>query len=133
MKKLTTQHDIDIIIGKLLRYGVLLASAITVFGGVIYILQHQGSMPDYKAVTDTHIPFRGAPAYLREFPTILSHVFQFDGAAIVQLGLIVLIATPILRVAFSLFSFAIEKDKLYVAITFVVLTIIFINMIFGLH
>lgn len=133
MKKLTTQHDIDIIIGKLLRYGVLLASAITVFGGVIYILQHQGIMPDYKAVTDTHIPFQGAPAYLRGLPSILSHVVQFDGAAIVQLGLIVLIATPILRVAFSLFSFAIEKDKLYVAITFVVLTIIFINMIFGLH
>ena len=133
MNKLTTQHDVDTLIGKLLRVGVVVASIITVIGGIIYLFQHAGVVPVYKAIPGHHSAFSGAPAYLREFPTIISHVFQFDGAAIIQLGLIVLIATPVLRVVFSLFSFAIEKDKLYVLITTIVLIIIMINMFFGLH
>ncbi len=133
MIKLTTQHDVDALIGKLLRAGVVVASIITVIGGIIYLFQHSGTVPDYKAIPGHHNTFTGAPAYLREFPTIVAHVFQLDGAAIIQLGLIVLIATPVLRVVFSLFSFAIEKDKLYVIITTIVLLIILINMFFGLH
>lgn len=133
MKKLTNQHDIDIIIGKLLRVGVMTACAITVFGGIVFLFQHPGLVPNYKAVPGYHDVFRGAPEYLREFSTILPSVFRLDGAAIVQLGLIVLIATPVLRVFFSLVSFAIEKDKMYVVITSVVLAIILLNMFFGLH
>ncbi|ADQ78200.1 protein of unknown function DUF1634 [Paludibacter propionicigenes WB4] len=132
MNKLTSQHDIDLIIGKLLRAGVLTASAITVFGGILYLIQHHGSTANYGVVASNEI-FRGAPAYLRELSSILPQIIRFDGAAIVQFGLIVLIATPVLRVVFSLISFAIEKDKLYVGITTLVLIIIMINMFFGLH
>lgn len=132
MKKPSTQHDIDLIIGKLLRWGVMISCTITIFGGVVYLFQHQGPVLGYKAVEKTE-DFAGAPQYLRGIRTIVSQVFQLDGAAIAQLGVIVLISTPILRVIFSLVSFAIEKDKLYVAITLIVLAIIFANMIFGLH
>lgn len=45
-------------------------------------------------------------------------MLNFDGAAIIQLGVIVLIATPVIRVAFSAISFLIERDYLYVFITF---------------
>ncbi len=133
MRKLSTQHDIDLMIGKLLRAGVITASVITILGGIIYLYQNHGTMPDYKAIPGHHDLFEGASLYLREISTILPQVFRLDGAAIVQLGLIVLIATPILRVLFSLVSFIIEKDKLYIGITLIVLSIIFINMIFGLH
>lgn len=132
MNKLVTQHDIDLIIGKLLRAGVLTASFITVLGGIVFLFQHRGSVPNYGVVTGNHV-FEGAPMYLRELSSIFPHVLQFDGAAIVQLGLIVLIATPVLRVVFSLVSFVIEKDRLYIGITLLVLIIIMINMFFGLH
>lgn len=125
------ERDVEQYIGKLLRYGVMLSCAITLFGGVIYLYQHKGVMVDYRPVP-TGMAF-GVDEYLRELNTILPRMLDFDGAAIVQFGVLVLIATPIVRVAFSAVSFLIEKDYLYVVITLIVLGIIMANMLLGLH
>lgn len=125
------ERDVEQYIGKLLRYGVMLSCAITIFGGVIYLCQHKGVMVDYSPVP-TGMAF-GVDEYLRELNTIFPRMLDFDGAAIVQFGVLVLIATPIIRVAFSAFSFLIEKDYLYVVITLIVLAIILANMFLGLH
>jgi len=125
-----TERDLELIMGKLLRYGVIISCIITMIGGILYLFQHQGTIPDYTPIVGT---FKGAPEYLRQLSTILPRVAAFDGAAIVQLGVIALVATPILRVLFSFFAFLYEKDYLYVVITFIVLAIIMINMLFGLH
>lgn len=130
-KEFWGERDVEQYIGKLLRYGVMLSCAITLFGGAIYLIQHKGVMVDYSPVA-TGMPF-GVEDYLRELNTIFPRMLDFDGAAIIQFGVLVLIATPIIRVAFSAFSFLIEKDYLYVAITLIVLTIIMGNMLLGLH
>ncbi len=126
------ERDVEQYIGKLLRYGVILACLITTFGGIIYLIQQHGEMPDYKAVPSGQF-FPGVEHDLRELNTIIPRVLDFNGAAIIQLGVIVLIATPILRVAFSAVSFLIEKDYMYVLITLIVLSIIIANMILGFH
>lgn len=126
------QRDVEQYIGKLLRYGVILSSIITVFGGLVYLFQHHAKTADYTP-TPSDQPFPGVDHYLRELNTIIPGVLSFDGAAIIQLGIIVLIATPIIRVAFSAISFLIEKDYMYVFITLLVLGIILANMILGLH
>jgi len=124
----------EIVAGKTLRIGVIVAMTLSVAGGIIYLFQHHGIVTSYEAIPrGSNIAFVGTATYLRELSTIIPRILQFDGAAIIQLGVIVLIATPILRVAMSLISFLIEKDKLYVLITFIVLIVIFCNMIFGLH
>lgn len=125
------ERDVEQYIGKLLRYGVMLSCAITIFGGIIYLYQHKGVMVDYSPVP-TGMAF-GVEEYLRELNTIFPRMLDFDGAAIIQFGVLVLIATPIIRVAFSAFSFLIEKDYLYVVITLIVLAIIMANMFLGLH
>ena len=125
-------RDVELYIGKLLRYGVMLSCGITLFGGIIYLIQHHGVSPDYSPVPDGQ-PFPGVDHYLRELSTIIPRVLQLDGAAIVQLGVCVLIATPIVRVAFSAIAFLIEKDYMYVLITLIVLIIIIANMLLGLH
>lgn len=125
------ERDIEQYIGRLLRYGVTLSCAITIFGGIIYLYQHKGIMVDYSPVP-TGMSF-GVEEYLRELNTIFPRMLDFDGAAIVQFGVLVLIATPIIRIIFSAFSFLIEKDYLYVVITLIVLTIIMANMFLGLH
>lgn len=127
------ERDMELYVGKLLRYGVFIACAITLTGGLIYILQSSGNVPDYKPISGHHDHFTGVASYLREFTSIIPKAIQLDGAAIIQLGVIVLIATPILRVAFSAVVFLIERDRLYVGITLLVLAIIIANMIFGLH
>ncbi|WP_255351438.1 DUF1634 domain-containing protein [Dysgonomonas sp. BGC7] len=132
-KEFWAERDMELLIGKLLRYGVMLACGITLLGGVIYLFQNHGvSMTHYKPTPDD-MPFPGVEFYLREITTIIPRVLSFDGAAIIQLGVCVLIATPILRVAFSVIGFLIEKDYMYVVITLIVLCIIVANMLLGLH
>ncbi|MFV0419720.1 MAG: DUF1634 domain-containing protein [Dysgonomonas sp.] len=132
-KEFWAERDMELFIGKLLRYGVMLACGITLFGGFIYLYQNHGvSMEHYKPTPDGQ-PFPGVEHYLRELSTIIPRVFSLDGAAIIQFGVCVLIATPILRVAISVIAFLIEKDYMYVVITLIVLSIIIINMLLGLH
>jgi len=131
-KEFWAEKDVELYIGKLLRYGVILSCIITIFGGIIYLYQHQGIVPDYSPIPSDE-PFPGVASYLRELNTILPRILDLDGAAIIQLGVIVLIATPVIRVAFSAIAFLIEKDYMYVTITLIVLAIILLNMIFGLH
>ena len=89
-------------------------------------------MDHYKPTPDD-LPFPGVEHYLRELSTIMPRVLSYDGAAIIQLGVCVLIATPIMRVAISVIAFLIERDYMYVVITLIVLSIIIINMLLGLH
>lgn len=132
-KEFWAERDMELFIGKLLRYGVMLACGITLFGGIVYLFQNHGvSMEHYKPTPDDQ-PFPGVEYYLRELSTIIPRVLSFDGAAIIQLGVCVLIATPILRVAFSVIGFLVEKDYMYVTITLIVLAIIMANMLLGLH
>ena len=125
-KSFWAERDVELYIGKLLRYGVILSSIITITGGIIYITQHPHEQPNFKT-------FTGTPDYLRELSTIIPRVFQGDGLAIIQLGVAVLIATPIVRIAFSILAFAIEKDRMYVIITCIVLAIILSNLFFGIE
>ncbi|WP_080903554.1 DUF1634 domain-containing protein [Parabacteroides sp. Marseille-P3160] len=131
-KEFWMERDVELLIGKLLRYGVVLSCCITGVGAIFYLYQHHGVTADYSS-TPAGEPFPGVDAYLRELPCILPHVLEGDGAAIIQLGVIVLIATPVIRVAFSALAFFIERDYLYVFITLLVLAIILSNIFFGLH
>lgn len=126
------ERDMELFLGKFLRFGVMFSCAITLIGGALYIYQQQGVLPDYSPIPDNEV-FPGVKEYLRSFSTIWQGVLALDGAAIIQVGVIALIATPILRVAISAFGFLIEKDYMYVVITLIVLGIIIANMFLGLH
>lgn len=127
MRKILSQDkDIQQFIGNLLRVGVLLASAVALIGGVLYLSMHgMESRPDYHQ-------FHNEPASYTHFMGIINGVFSGNAGAIMQLGVVILILTPIMRVVCSLFSFAIEKDKMYVVITLIVLCIILFSMFCGI-
>lgn len=59
-----------------------------------------------------------------DFSDLPERVRALEPLAITQLGLLVLIATPVVRVGFSVVGFALERDRLYVAITFAVLAVL---------
>ena len=126
------ERDMELFLGKFLRFGVMLACAITLVGGILYLWQQGGILPDYIPTPD-NLPFKGVEQNLRSFSSILQGILEFDGASIIQFGVLVLIATPVLRVAISAVAFLIEKDYLYVIITLIVLGIIIANMFLGLH
>jgi uncharacterized membrane protein len=108
---------IEIIIGTLLRTGVILAAAVVLFGGVLYLVRHGHEIPDYRT-------FHGEPESLKSPKDIVHGAFGMSARAIIQMGLLLLIATPVARVAFSAVAFAIEHDYMYVVITLIVLAIL---------
>ena len=122
---LRTDKDVALIVGQLLRAGVVTSSVIALIGGIIYLIAHGADTPHYTK-------FIGAPKNLRHINGIIDGLLVFDARAIIQMGILVLIATPILRVMLSAIAFAIEKDYLYVVITLIVLSIIAIGMFGGL-
>jgi len=109
------------IMGSLLRVGVLAAAFLVVLGGVLFFIQHPKEVFDYTT-------FKGEPAKFRQVHLIVKEAFNFRGRDVIQLGLLVLIATPVARVIFSLIGFLIEKDWIYVAITTIVLIILSVSL-----
>ena len=105
---------VEIIMGNLLRAGVVLAASVVLLGGIVYLLQSGGSRPAY------HV-FEGEPADLRTLRGIIAGAFGFQARGVIQLGLLLLIATPIARVCFSVYAFVREGDRFYVAVTLIVL------------
>jgi uncharacterized membrane protein len=117
-------RDLQVIIGWILRAGVTVSMLIVFIGGVIFVWRHGQSIPDYKK-------FKGVPDFIHDTHGIINGALNFKGQAIIQLGIMLLIATPILRVAFSAIGFILEKDYLYTALTVVVLLIILASMLSG--
>jgi uncharacterized membrane protein len=123
MKNIISTHliqdrDVEKIVGKLLRFGVITASLVVLLGGILFLVQNgtQGR-PDY------HI-FKGEKNDFITFDGIFMGLFTLKPMAIIQFGVLLLIITPIMRIVFSLFAFILEMDKLYVIITLIVLAVI---------
>ncbi|MDN3549820.1 DUF1634 domain-containing protein [Mucilaginibacter aquaedulcis] len=116
--------DMQAVIGWILRLGVLLSMSIIFIGGIIYLYRHGHIPADYHT-------FKGVPDFVHNAPGIFNGVITFRGRAIIQAGIILLIATPILRVVFSAIGFILERDYLYTGITILVLLIITASMLSG--
>ena len=112
-----SEHRIEQLIGRLLQVGVVVATATVLTGGVMLLVQHGLTRPDYSV-------FVGTDAALQSVGSILRGFLRGDARAIVQLGIVLLIATPVLRVAFMLGAFAAQRDRLYVALSTVVLALL---------
>ena len=110
---------LEIILGNLLRTGVLISAAVVLSGACVYLFHHAHERADYSV-------FRGEPSEYRTIPGVIRSVGneQGRGRGLIQLGLLLLIATPIARVVFSILGFAIERDRLYVIFTVIVLAVL---------
>lgn len=116
-----TDQEVDEIIGALLRYGVLLSASVVAAGGIWYLMHYGTSPPSYRV-------FRGEPGYLRHLRGIVSGIPGFHCRRVIQLGLVLLIATPVARVAFSVVAFVLQRDRTYVAITLIVLAVLLFSL-----
>lgn len=111
-------------IGRLLQVGVTLSALTILAGGLLYLHQAHGPMQNYHA-------FRLMSENLRNPAGIIRGALAGDSRSIIQLGLLLLIATPIARVAFAAGAFWAEKDRLYTAVSVTVLAILLASMLFG--
>jgi uncharacterized membrane protein len=112
-----TDAALESVLGTLLRAGVLVSAAVVAAGGIWLLASSGGSQPAYRQ-------FRGEPAELRSAGGLVSSLAQPRPQIVIQFGLLLLVATPVARVIFSLTAFAIGRDRLYVAITLAVLAVL---------
>ncbi|HVO09617.1 MAG TPA: DUF1634 domain-containing protein [Vicinamibacteria bacterium] len=110
------------VIGTLLRTGVLAAGLTVMAAGGLYLARHGAERPDIHA-------FHGEPQDLRGPGGIVRQAAAMRARALIQLGLLLLIATPVARVALSAVVFALEKDRVYVVVTLVVLGLLLYSLL----
>ncbi|AEB73993.1 DUF1634 domain-containing protein [Lentilactobacillus buchneri] len=110
--------DVQLIIGKILRLGVMISATVMIIGLVLLIVKGNGGYPHNAFPTD--------------FTQIWAGIAELKPYAIMMLGIFLLILTPVLRVVVSIYSFYREGDSLYVWITTIVLVILGISFVFGI-
>jgi uncharacterized membrane protein len=116
-----TDQKLEVAIGRMLQIGVMLAAAVVFLGGILYLRQVTGPRPDYSHFTGVAERFR-SPA------EIVTYAFHGRARDIIQLGLLLLIATPVARVIFAVVGFLLERDYLYVCVSLIVLAILLYSL-----
>jgi uncharacterized membrane protein len=117
-----SDRAVDERLGRLLQIGVVLAGSVVSIGAVLYLWRHGHEIVDYSQ-------FRGEPEELRTVSGIIRSTRDGRARGLIQLGLLLLVATPIARVAFAGYAFARQRDWFYVAVTVCVL----LFLLFGLR
>lgn len=119
-----TDASIERMVSVLLRTGVLISAMVVFAGGVYYLARHGGAAADYRH-------FAGQPSIDRIVSQIVRGALALRARSIIQFGILLLIATPIARVAVSLVAFMLERDRTYVMITALVLAVLLVSLITG--
>ena len=113
--KTSSEQHLECLLSNLLKYGVLTASAVVLLGGILYLIRHGGEPARYQF-------FQGEPSEFRSPAGVVSAVLSGSRRGIIQLGILLLIATPITRVLVSMVAFLLQREFLYVIVTLLVLT-----------
>ncbi len=116
-----SERQFEILVGNLLRYGVIIATAVVFIGGFLYLINHGNEAPNYQI-------FHGESPYFSSPEGVATAVFSGRRRGIIQLGLLLLIITPVARVAFSLLAFMRQRDTLYTIVTIIVLVGLLISL-----
>lgn len=117
-------ESMNLVIGNVLRYGVLISAATILLGTVGLAVSNGTADASFQyGATIPHDGIEVSPSGL------ISGLASFSPSSWIELGVILLIATPVSRVLISVFLFAAEKDELYVVITAVVLTLLLFSML----
>ncbi|TFH31060.1 MAG: DUF1634 domain-containing protein [Deltaproteobacteria bacterium] len=109
------------VIGTLLRWGVISAAVMVLAGGAMYLGSCGSTIPDYTV-------FRGEPPELRVVTGIVREAVSLNPLGLIQFGLLLLIATPLARVVFSVAAFALQRDRTYVVVTLFVLAVVLLGL-----
>lgn len=131
-------RQMELAISWILRSGVLVSAAFILVGAILFLVTGKsGYSSDLNASqgVGTYTQYHTATKSNLYFPTnpgdIFAGLVAFKAFGIIAFGLLLLILTPILRVTVSVFTFALEKDWLYVIFTIFVLVVLIVSFFLG--
>jgi uncharacterized membrane protein len=117
-------RKIERTLGHLLRFGVTAAAFLVLSGGILHLVHNGNRVPEY------HV-FRGVPGCAPRLAEILSDALKFQSQCVMMTGLLLLIATPVLRVFISALMFLRIRDRLYFINTLIVLGFLLFSLFFS--
>lgn len=117
----------ELLISNLLRSGVVLSLTLVTFGISLTFFHHPDYFSSAQALQRLTSPERGP----HDLSDVLADAMNARGQAFVMVGLLVLMATPVLRVALSLLVFSRQKDRAFVTVTSVVLGLLLLSFLLG--
>ncbi len=112
---------LEILVGNLLRGGVLTAAAVVLVGGGLYLWRYGGSPPHYEK-------FHPQPADLHSVAGIMRDAYSGSCRGAIQLGILLLVATPVARVLLLVIGFAWQRDPTYVLVSLTVLGLLLCSL-----
>ena len=120
-------HPMELYISSVLRIGVMIAATIILIGTIFYLAGIGPSAGNPKHLND--VTGNGGHAIPVSPSSILHGVATGNGIAIIQLGVLALILTPMTRVAMTAALFFAQRDRIFVAITSVVFVVLVLGLI----
>lgn len=114
-------EHIQNVLARVMLVGVLAAAAVIAFGVVWFVATHAGMKPG------DHI-FSGEPKYFENPISMVKRAFDIgifgERRSIIMIGIVLLLINPMVRVAFAALGFAAQKDRLYAAVSAIVLAVL---------
>ena len=112
-----TDTAIERNMGRLLQWGVLISALVMLSGAALYLKRRGLETPHYSL-------FQGVPREFKSPAAIWRGALNLRARAIIQFGVLLMIATPVMRVVFAVVGFLIERDWLYTVISAIVLALL---------
>jgi uncharacterized membrane protein len=120
-----SDERLDKVVSVVLRSGVFLSAALVLAGGIAFLASHRQDIPDFHK-------FHAEPTPLSSIHGVVRGAFALHPLYIIQLGLLILIATPVVRVLTCAAGFAFERDWTYAIVSSIVLALLIAGVGFGL-
>jgi len=121
-------RKVELAISALLRVGVLTSLLVVLVGTVVTFVHHPHYLTSRHDLGSLTKPGAEFPHSIQ---SLISGLERGQGRAIVMAGLLLLIATPVLRVAVSVLAFVYQRDRVFVVITTVVLAVLLTSFVLG--
>ncbi|EIP97668.1 putative membrane protein [Opitutaceae bacterium TAV1] len=122
---------VELLISEVLRWGVWISLALLAIGTLLCFAYSHDYGPGGGTAADLRRLIVSEEAFPRTLAWLGEGLAHLRGQAIIVLGLLLLIATPVVRVIISIGGFVMEKDRLYVMITSIVLLLLLVSFVLG--
>jgi uncharacterized membrane protein len=119
-----SEHTAEQLIGRVLQAGVALAASLVVCGAILFLRHGGAAAADFTT-------FHASDAWQRGWFSIVRGAIGGDALSLIEAGLLALILTPIARVALMLGIFLLQRDRLYILLTTIVLTLLLYSFLTG--
>ena len=114
------ENQLRLVLSRLMIWGIALAAAVMLAGGAVFLAHHAWQKPGDRK-------FTGEPADLRHPMDIVERALQGNDDCLIQVGVLLMLLNPLVRVAMAAVGYMAAKDRLYASVATFVLGVLVVS------